>query len=124
MEQISGDSIPELSVPLSMGVQSGDFVFVSGQGPLDLETGTIVGDTVAEQTRVTLDHVRTVLRAADLGPDDVVKVNAYITDADHYDEFNEVYAEFFDEPYPARSCVVTDLIDDAMTVEVEAIARE
>jgi len=107
-----------------MGVRSGEFVFVSGQGPLNLETGAIVGETVTEQTQVTLDHVETVLQAAGLDLDDVIKVNAYITGPDHYDEFNESYASYFDEPYPARSCIVTDLIYDEMTVEIEAIAKE
>ena len=123
MEEITSDSFPELSIPLSMGMRTGDLVFVSGQGPLDLETGEIVGETVGEQTAVTLDHVVSVLDAAGLGLDDVVKVNVYITDADYYESFNETYAEYFEEPYPARSCLVTDIVNEDQTVEIEAIAE-
>jgi 2-iminobutanoate/2-iminopropanoate deaminase len=124
MEPITRESFPELSVPLSMGVQSDNLVFVSGQGPLDLETGEIVGETVAEQTRVTLDHVVVVLAAAGLEPADVVNVTVYLTDPDYYEALNEVYAEYFDEPYPSRSCLVTDMVNADQRVEVEAIARK
>lgn len=124
MQEITSDSFPELSIPLSMGTRAGDYVFVSGQGPLDLETGEVVGETVGEQTEVTLDHVGSVLEAADLGFSDVVKTTAYITDADHYEEFNEAYETYFEAPYPSRSCLVTGIVNEAQTVEIEAIAYD
>lgn len=123
MEPITSDAFPELSIPLSMGVRSDDIVSVSGQGPLDLEIGDVLVETVREQTRVTLENVRTVLDAAGLEPADVVSVTAYLTDGAHYEAFNEAYAAFFDPPYPARSCLVTDLVVEGIDVEIEAIAR-
>lgn len=124
MQAITSDSFPELSIPLSMGARAGDFVFVSGQGPLDLDTGEVVGETVDEQTRTTMGHVVSVLEAAGLGTEDVVDVTAYITSAEYYEEFNERYAEYFEEPYPARSCLVTDIVTEGQYVEIEAIAYD
>lgn len=123
MEQIDSEEFPALSIPLSMGTRSGGFVFISGQGPLDLDTAEIVGDTIREQTEITLNHVDSVLKAADLGSEDVVNVTVYITDSEYYDGFNEAYAAYFSEPYPSRSCIVTDLLHENQLIEIEAIAE-
>lgn len=113
----------ELEVPLSMGIESDNFVFVSGQAAFDLETGEIVGEDIREETAQTLENVETVLDAVDASLDDVVKTTVFLTDIDDFDAMNEVYSEYFNEPYPARSAIeVGDLAAD-IVVEIEAIAE-
>lgn len=113
----------ELEVPLSMGIESDNFVFVSGQAAFDLETGEIVGEDIREETAQTLENVETVLDAVDASLDDVVKTTVFLTDIDDFDAMNEVYSEYFSEPHPARSAIeVGDLAAD-IVVEIEAIAE-
>src|SRR5687768_17627275 len=99
---------PAPAGPYSHAVVAGDFVFISGQGPVDPETGTMP-DAFADQVRQTLENVRTILEAAGSGLDDVVKINAYVTDLTRFQEFNEVYKEFFTHDPPARTTVGTSL---------------
>lgn len=122
MEEITTDDAPEALGPYSQGIRDGDTVYVSGQGPLDPETGDIVGDTAAAQAERTLENVAAILEAAGTALDDVVKATVFLTDMDNYDGVNEVYAEFMTDPFPARSAVeVADLPVD-IEVEIEVIA--
>jgi 2-iminobutanoate/2-iminopropanoate deaminase len=105
--------------PYSHAVVANDFVYVSGQGPVDPETGTMP-DGFADQVRQTLKNVRTILEAAGSSLDDVVKVNAYVTDLTRFSEFNEVYKEFFRNDPPARTTVAAALL--GILVEVDCIA--
>ncbi|MFC4451315.1 Rid family detoxifying hydrolase [Halorussus aquaticus] len=125
MEEISTDAAPPSIGPFSQGVRDGDRIYVSGQGPVDPESGDIVGDTIEEQTERTLENVDAVLAAADRSLDDVVKATVFVQDMDDYDAINEVYAEYMSPPYPARSAVqVEDLpIDIGVEIEVVASAR-
>jgi reactive intermediate/imine deaminase len=109
--------------PYSQAIVSGDRIYVSGQGPLDAETGTIVGETVSEQTAQTLDNAAAILEAADASLDDVVKTTVYLRDADDYDAMNEVYADYFSEPYPARCAVEAADFAADITVEIELVAE-
>jgi len=122
MEELSTDEAPASIGPFSQGVRDGDRIFVSGQGPIDPESGEIIEGDVQDETRRTLANVDAVLRAADASLDDVVKTTVFVRDMDNYDAVNEVYAEHFSEPYPARSAVeVADLPVD-IEVEIEVIA--
>jgi reactive intermediate/imine deaminase len=122
MEEISTDEAPASIGPYSQGIRDGDRIYVSGQGPVDPETGEIVGEDVREQTARTLENVDAVLRAAGRSLDDVVKTTVFVTDMDDYDAVNEVYGEQMSGPYPARSAVeVADLPID-IRVEIEAVA--
>ena len=85
-------------------------------------TGKLVEGGIAEQTRQCLENVRTCLEAAGCTMDDVVKVNAYLADLGDIAGYNEVYREFFDEPYPARSSVGAGL-PPGVLIEIEAVAR-
>jgi 2-iminobutanoate/2-iminopropanoate deaminase len=107
--------------PYSPVVVSGDTVWTAGQIANDAE-GNLIGGGIAEQTRRSLENVRTCLDAAGCTMDDVVKVNAYLADLGHLAGYNEVYREFFDEPYPARSSVQAGL-PPGVLVEIEAVAR-
>jgi 2-iminobutanoate/2-iminopropanoate deaminase len=117
--QLEGRAKPK--PPYSPVVVSGDTVWTAGQIAHDAE-GNLIDGGIAEQTRQTLENVRSCLEAAGCTMDDVVKVNAYLADLGDMAVYNEVYREFFDEPYPARSSVGAGL-PAGVLVEIEAIAR-
>jgi 2-iminobutanoate/2-iminopropanoate deaminase len=116
---VTAEKGPKPAGPYSHAVVSGGFVFISGQGPVDPETGTMP-DAFADQVRQTLKNVRTILEAAGSSLDEVVKVNAYVTDLTRFQEFNEVYKEFFTHDPPARTTVGTSLL--GFLVEIDCIS--
>jgi 2-iminobutanoate/2-iminopropanoate deaminase len=111
---------PAPAGPYSHAVVANGFVFVSGQGPVDPETGTMP-DAFADQVRQTLENLQVILEEAGSSLEDVVKVNAYVTDLTRFAEFNEVYKEFFRHDPPARTTVATALL--GMLVEVDCVAQ-
>jgi 2-iminobutanoate/2-iminopropanoate deaminase len=116
----SPDGAPAVG-PYSPAVGAGDFVFFSGQIPLDRD-GKIVGYTPKDQTRKALENLRVTLEAAGLTFANVVKTTIFIRDMDEFAAVNDVYAEFFAEPYPARSTVEVARLPKDLHVEIEAIA--
>ena len=104
----------------SPGLVAGDFVFVSGQGPLDPATGKIVGETIEEQTAQVLENVKAVLEAAGASMSDVVKMAVHLSDLANFQRFNQVYATFFPDPKPTRTTVGSQL--PGILVEIDAIA--
>lgn len=104
----------------SQGLRAGDFVFVSGQGPLDPATGKIVGDTVEEQTVRVLENIRAILEAGGASMADVVKVTAHLSDLANFERYNKVYASYFPDPKPTRTTVGSQLL--GILVEIDAIA--
>ncbi|MFB6135897.1 MAG: Rid family detoxifying hydrolase [Halobacteriaceae archaeon] len=122
MEEIQTDGAPESIGPYSQGIVDGDTVHVSGQGPVDPETGDIVGEDAGEQTARTLENVAAVLEAAGASLDDVVSANVYVTDMDDYDAVNEVYGEYMSPPYPARAAVEVSRLPIDIKVEIEVTA--
>lgn len=117
------EGAPKPGGPYSPAILSGEHVFLAGQVGIVPATGKVAGDTIEAQTRQALENLRVVLRAAGCDFIDVVKANAYITQAEAFDGFNAVYREFFVEPFPARSTVVCALVHDDLLVEVDVIAR-
>jgi 2-iminobutanoate/2-iminopropanoate deaminase len=111
-------------LPIAPSRETDNLVFASGNGPMDPETGEIVSEDVTEQTIQTLENVGRALEENGVGLDDVVKATVFITDADCYEAMNEGYRQIFDEPYPARSAVVTGIVTDGQKVEIEAIAEK
>ena len=109
--------------PYSPVIVSGGFAFVAGQAALDPATNEVAGDTIQQQTRQTLKNIGTLLGAAGCGFGDVVKTHAYITRPEYFQGYNAVYAEFFTEPYPARTTVVCSLAQPELLVEIDVIAR-
>jgi 2-iminobutanoate/2-iminopropanoate deaminase len=107
--------------PYSQGLKVGDFVFVSGQGPLDPETKQIVGETIEEQTARTLENIKIILEAGGATMADVVKVTAYLSDLSLFDRYNKVYATYFPDPKPTRTTVGSQLLMDIL-VEIDVMA--
>lgn len=108
--------------PYSPAVRCGDFLFVSGQGPIDPETNQLVAGGVAEQTRQVLENIRRILEGCGARITDVVKCSVFITDAGDFAEMNRVYAEFFGDHKPARTTAVAQLVLPGMKVEIDCIA--
>jgi 2-iminobutanoate/2-iminopropanoate deaminase len=100
---------------------AGDYVFVSGQGPLDPATLEVRGTTVAEQTRLTLENVVGLVRAAGGEPEDIVRCTCYLASIDSFDEFTAAYEAFFaHEPRPTRTTIGCEL--SGILVEIDCIA--
>ncbi len=120
--QIVAPKAPAALGPYSAAVQMGTVVFCSGQTPLDPVTGQLAGDDVPTQTRQALANLSAVLEAAGTGLDSIVKTTVFLTDMADFAEMNEVYAEHFSKPYPARSTVAVRALPLGCRVEIEAIA--
>ena len=106
----------------SQGWRAGDFIFVTGCGPID-PSGSVKGSTIEEQTDVVIDNLEEILRAAGATLADVVKTSVHLLDTSEFPRFNEVYARRFAEPRPARTTVGSDLRQvPGMRVEIEATA--
>jgi 2-iminobutanoate/2-iminopropanoate deaminase len=104
----------------SQGLKVGDFVFVSGQGPLDPQTGQVVGSTIEEQTARVLENIKAILAAGGATMADVVKVTAHLSDLALFERYNNVYATYFPDPKPTRTTVGSALL--GILVEIDAIA--
>jgi 2-iminobutanoate/2-iminopropanoate deaminase len=107
--------------PYSPAVQTEDLVFFSGQVPFDT-SGAVVGETAAEQARQALANLGHLLEAAALTSHAIVKTTIFLTDMNDFAAVNDVYAEFFEKPYPARSTVAVAALPKGAKVEIEAIA--
>jgi 2-iminobutanoate/2-iminopropanoate deaminase len=107
----------------SQGIRAGDFIFVSGCGPIDATTGNVRGETVEQQTNVVLDNITAILEAGGASLADVVKATVHLADETEFPSFNEVYAKRMPEPRPVRTTVGSGLRQvPGMLVEVDVIA--
>ena len=123
-QQITAASGASPAGAYSQGIRAGDFVFVSGQGPLDPATGKVVGDTIEEQTERVIANLAAVLQAAGGSLADVVKTTVFMTDLGEFAKMNAVYAKHFtSDPLPARAAVQVAALPRGARVEVEAVAR-
>lgn len=113
---------PKAIGPYSQAIKAGNFIFVSGQLPLDAKTGAMAGSDIATQTEKALENLRAILNAEGYGLADVVKTTVYLKDIQGFAAMNEVYARFFTGDCPARAAFeVARLPKDAL-VEIEAVA--
>jgi 2-iminobutanoate/2-iminopropanoate deaminase len=107
----------------SQGWRAGEFIFVTGTGPIDPLTGKLKGDTIEEQTEQTIDNIVTILEADSASLQDVVKVTVHLSDVSLFPRYNIVYARRFSQPYPVRTTVGSDLgHSPGMLIEVDCIA--
>lgn len=121
--RISTKLAPAAIGPYSQGVEIGNFLFISGQLPVDPATGAFAADDVQGQTRQSLTNISEILEAAGLSMDNVVKTTVFIQHMDDFAQMNEVYARFFTGGVlPARSAVEVAKLPKGALVEIEAIA--
>lgn len=107
----------------SQGWRAGDFIFVTGTGPLDPVTGDLVGSDIERQTEQTIDNIAAILAAEGASLGDVVKVNVHLSDTSLFARYNAVYAKRFARPYPVRTTVGSDLgHSPGMLIEVDCVA--
>ena len=118
---ISTDQAPQAIGSYSQAVKAGDFLFASGQIALDPISGEMMNDSFKAETRRVFDNVKGIAFAADLALSDIVKLTVYLTNLDDFAALNEVMAEYFTEPYPARAAVQVAALPKGATVEVDAI---
>ena len=109
--------------PYSLGIDTGEFVFLAGQIPLDAATGKLVGGDIKEQTEQVFRNISALLDAAGLTYANVVKALVFMTDLGEFAAMNEVYAKYVVEPYPARSTIQVAGLPMGAKVEIEFICR-
>lgn len=122
MKVISTKNAPAAIGPYSQAIEAGGMVFVSGQVPINPETGNIEAKDIASQTTQVLKNIGEILKAAGLGYENVVKTTVLLDDINDFSAMNEVYAGFFTEPYPARAAFEAANIPKGAKVEIEVIA--
>lgn len=118
---IATEKAPGAIGPYSQAIKVGNMIFTSGQIPIDPATGNMV-EGIKEQTRMSLTNIKNILETAGCDMDAVVKTTVFLKDMAFFGEMNEVYAEFFNTPFPARSAVAVREIPKGALVEIEAIA--
>jgi len=125
MKQISTDKAPAAIGPYSQAIDSGKgLIFLSGQIPIDPATGAFAQGGIKEQTRQSLLNAKAILEAAGLTLSNVVKTTVFLADMGDFAAMNEVYAQFFAQPFPARSAVAVKTLPKGALVEIECIAAD
>ena len=119
---VSAPDAPQAIGPYSQAIRAGQWLFLSGQIPLDPSSGEVVGGDVRAQTRQVLDNLGAVLAAAGVSFDAVVKTTVYLTDLSEFGAMNEVYATVFTDPAPARATVQVSRLPRDVRVEIDAVA--
>ena len=107
----------------SQGWRAGDFIYVTGTGPIDPATGQLAGDTIEQQTAQTIDNISAILESDGASLHDIIKVNVHLSNTSLFARYNTVYASRFSRPYPARTTVGSDLgHSQGMLIEIDCIA--
>lgn len=122
MNVVSTSNAPAAIGPYSQALDLGDLVFVSGQIPVNPATG-LMANTVEEQAAQSLANIKAILAEAGLTMANVVKTVIFLADINDFAAVNQVYAQAFSEPYPARSCVQVAAIPKGAKLEIECIAK-
>lgn len=124
MNAISTNMAPAAIGPYSQAIQLGNLVFTSGQLPIDPVTGAFPAGGIKEQARQSLLNIQAILKEAGLTMGDVVKTAVFMADMADFADMNSVYAEFFSEPFPARSAVAVKSLPKGAMLEIEAVAEK
>jgi len=123
LERLQVAGAPKPQGPYSTAIRAGDFLFISGQGPVDPASGVMQSEaTVGEQTRLVLRNLQTVLRGCGADLEDVVKCSVFLHDVSDFGAMNEVYAEVFGDNKPSRTTVGAGMVAEGMRVEIDCIA--
>lgn len=124
MKAIHTDKAPAAIGPYSQAIEANGFVYASGQLPIDPATGNFPEGGVAAQTRQSILNAENILQAAGTDLKHVVKTTVYLADMADFGAMNEVYAQFFSEPFPARSAVAVKDLPKGALVEIEVLAAK
>ncbi len=119
---IATDAAPAAIGPYSQGIKAGDFVFFSGQIPLIPSTGELVNSDIEVQTKQVMNNMQAALAGANLNFSHVVKTTIFLTDLNDFGAVNEIYANFFPLPAPARACVQVAALPRGCAIEIEWVA--
>ena len=119
---IQTERVPKAIGPYSQAIQAGNFLFLSGQIPLDPKTGELLKGDIRKQTRQVLENIKGVLESQGLGMENVVKATLFLKELANFNQVNEVYATYFPSSPPARSTVEVAKLPRDADIEIEAIA--
>ena len=122
MKVISTTNAPSAIGPYSQAIQVGNLVYTSGQIPINPATGAFPDGGIQAQARQSLNNIRAILEEAGLSMNNVVKTTVFLADMNDFAEVNSIYAEFFSEPYPARSAVAVKTLPKGALIEIEVVA--
>ena len=122
LSAVSTGSAPKALGPYSQAIRAGQFLFVSGQVPIDPSTGNLVDGDIPDQTRRALQNIGAILSAAGASFQQVVRTTVYLADLSDFAAMNEVYATFFTSPQPARSTIQAARLPRDARVEIDVIA--
>jgi 2-iminobutanoate/2-iminopropanoate deaminase len=121
-ETVKTQNAPQPLGPYSQAVKVGNFLFVSGQGPINPRTGKIDETEISAQARQTLQNVKAIVEASGFSLQDVVKVSIFLKNASDFQKMNEVYKTYFQQDPPTRTTVQADFVTPNMLIEIDAIA--
>ena len=124
MKVINTSKAPKAIGPYSQAIEANGLVITSGQLPIDPATGEFAAGGIKEQTRQSLTNAKAILEEAGIGLGNVMKTTVFLSDMNDFAAMNEVYAEFFNEPFPARSAIAVKTLPKNALVEVECIAAK
>lgn len=123
-KEISTKNAPAAIGPYSQAIEAGNFIFTSGQLPIDPSTGAFPEGGIQEQTRQSLRNVQAILEQVGLGLEHVIKSTVYLSSINDFNAMNEVYSEFFKAPFPSRSAFAVKDLPKGALVEIEVIATK
>ncbi len=121
---INTEKAPKAIGPYSQAIQVGNLIYTSGQLPINPTTGAFPEGGIKEQTRQSLSNIQAILEEAGLTMSNVVKTTVFLADMNDFADMNTIYAEFFTQPYPARSAVAVKTLPKNALVEIEVVAAE
>jgi len=119
---IANKKAPAAIGPYSPGIKVGNLIFVSGQLPIDPETGKIIGGNIETKTSRILENIKAILESSSAGMENVVKTTVFLKDMNDFPLVNQTYAQYFKEKFPARSCIEVSRLPKDADIEIEAIA--
>ena len=120
-EIISTNKAPQAIGPYSQAVMTGNLIFISGQVPINPQTGDVVSGSIEDQANQVIENIRNICEAADRDLGDIVKLSIFLTDLGNFSIVNEVMKKYFSEPYPARATIEVSGLPLGVDVEIEAI---
>ena len=123
-QAISTPQAPAAIGPYSQAIRVGNLIYTSGQIPINPATGVFVEGGIKEQTRQSLTNISAILEEAGLTMANVIKTTVFMADMNDFADMNAVYAEFFTEPYPARSAVAVKTLPKGALIEIEVVAEQ